>query len=170
MTIERVIDYVLPQEGEAAERQVLRLHISEMNALQHSRWLRLQRETAQWARDALGIVLEDEEQEYPEDVRERLELGYRRAAMLGALKKVEIGTCAPDAEEPDTWHEGKLPPEWDGIDAFIDNMPWQLFDLWLLVASECNPGAFFREPEALQKKRLTGQVYVRSLTKRLTIS
>jgi len=172
MTSERIIDYVLPFEDEAAAPQVLRLTISEMSTLQHARWLRYQREATQWATDVLGIADDapEGEEALPLEVSERRERVFRRAAMLGALKRVEIGACAADEEEPSAWQEADLPNEWSGIDAFIDEMPWKLFDLWLALAAECNSGAFFREVESDEKKRTPGQIFVHSSMKRLTIS
>ncbi|MCC6457279.1 MAG: hypothetical protein IT328_20160 [Caldilineaceae bacterium] len=171
MPTERMIDYRLPADDDAAEHRVLRLTLSEMNTLQHARWMRLQRETTLWATETLGVADGDEEgvSEDDAEIADRRERAYRRAAMLGALKRTEIGTCAPDADEPETWQETDLPKEWQSVDGFIDEMPWQLFDLWLVLAAQCNPGAFFKEPETEQKKRAPGQVSVRSLTKRLTV-
>lgn len=172
MTSERIIDYVLPVEDEAAAPQVLRLVISEMNTVQHARWLRYQRETTQWATDVLGIATDDPEgeEQLSADVSERRERGFRRAAMLGALKRVEIGTSAADEEEPSAWQNAELPKEWQTIDGFIDELPWKLFNLWLALAAECNPGAFFREVETDEKKSTPGHISVRSSMKRLTIS
>lgn len=173
MTTERIIEYILPTENEAAAPQTLRLVISEMNTLQHARWLRYQREVHQWAVDTLGISEElDSEKELSLEVADRQERGYRRAAMLGALRRIEIGTCTADADEPTTWTEATLPQEWQTIDGFIDDMPFRLFDLWMLLAVECNPGAFFAEGKSDpdQKKRTPGQICVRSSMKRLTIS
>jgi hypothetical protein len=172
MLTERVIEYVLPKVNEGAEQEILRLTISEMSTVQHARWRRYQREVEQWATDSLGLDASDPELEdmLSEDAKDRRERGYRRAAMLGSLKKVEIGTCGAEGEDPQAWRETQLPKEWSNLEGFIDDMPWRLFDLWLAVAAECNPGTFFREVEPEEKKRKAGQVFVRRLTKSLTIS
>lgn len=169
MAIEQIIEYVLPTEDEAANQQVLRLVVGEMSTLMHARWRRYQREATQWAKDALGID-PDATAEFSEDARDRRERAYRRAAMLGALKRVEIGTLDAERDEATGWQPAELPSEWQGVDGFIDNMPWQLFDTWMVVAADCNPGVFFRLTEPEEKKRNAGQLRVQKSTKSLTIS
>lgn len=170
--MERHILYAIPDDeiGPDDAQPMLRLTIGIVSTLDFARYWRLRDETAEWVEATFGPRQEDEDgQPLPraQEVEDQVERAYRRCVMLVALKQVEKGDCAPGDEEPTTWQEAALPQEWEGIEAFCSQIPWQLFDLWFALAVECNPDTFFRSSD--EKKRRPGSVYVKSSTKRLTI-
>lgn len=134
----RTIECWLPTADDATEKEVLRLTVSSMNILQHRKWQRLLREAFQWS----GV---DTEEEKPLEERE---IAFRRAGMLAALKVVERGVCALDADGPTEWQKAELPQDWQSIEG-VAELPWELVDLWWRAAVEVNPGVFIVAEEGV---------------------
>lgn len=153
---DRYILYDLPDEPPDAPRRVLRLTVGEMTAVGWARMRRYQREAAEWSAQAVPA---DQEAPLDEETAMQLSLRWQRATMLGALKRVEVGECAADAEEPDTWQAGDLPAAWQTEDGFLNGMPGRLFDLWLGLAAETNPEA--AGIAATDEKKRRGAISVR---------
>lgn len=156
--MEKVILYTMPAAQDATEHTVLRLTVGVVNALGMARYRRLVREFSIWLRDACGVDVDDEGAMSPEE-GDLLDVGYRRGYMLGALKKIERGTCAPDDDVPTEWQPAKLPAEWETIEGFIEQMPVTLFEQWDAAALTCNPDTFFVRLDD-EKKRKPGGVTV----------
>lgn len=131
----------------------LRLTICAASGYELGVYQALMREARAHVRDTYGV---EASQFVNDEIAEHLaEWGqfHQRAIMLSALLTVE--TKENDESE---WTKDELPEDWRSIATFARAIPGTLYDEWLSLALDLNPGQFITLPGDDQKKAVSVNV------------
>jgi hypothetical protein len=166
--IEILLDYPLPNPlvdaDEASPATWLRLTIGPCSTVAYARYQQYAREASAYCLDVLG--LEAGEEAGDAVARAQVQAAWARAIMLASLLRLEVGEST-NGDAPSDWEEQPLPdrmPErWRTVAGFVEAVPQDLADEWVIVAIRANRGLFV-SGEELEKKRV--RLSVRSSMKR----
>lgn len=119
------------------EKPEVRITLATLDGLMHARYLALIRQMNDWFEEYSGHRLSDMD-DWPDDVIEAsataLNFVVTFAQNVASIETVEVPTKGGE------WRRVPIPPAWQTIDGYRDNIPPRLSDLWNAEALIVNPG------------------------------